>query len=311
MPKVSIVVPIYNVAQYLDKCMESLCGQTLTDIEIIAVNDKSPDNSADILARWAAQDSRVVIVNNPINMKTAATRNAGLDAATGEYVCFVDGDDFLDADFCEKLYNLAKETDADITRGQVRNVYKNGRPDVIGEPINTQDNKYLFFGLIWLGMYQRERLLCAHNIRFHIDFFCFQIQAVYWANKIADCNDAYYNYVHHEGSCDSAIFTLEKWQRLNLGHATFIWNWLGSHEYNPETRKMYHNRIKFLYFYGFNKLRFADVAAASKILAQTMQREYDCGYDTRNLRRLQRKLFRKNRKTTFVQYLCAIWRGDI
>ena len=101
--KVSVVIPVYNVAPYLTKCMESVSGQTLQDIEIIAVNDASTDNSLTILKKFAKQDSRIQIISHKKNTKTAGCRNDGLDAATGEYVCFLDGDDYLDTDFCEKI----------------------------------------------------------------------------------------------------------------------------------------------------------------------------------------------------------------
>ncbi len=309
--KVSIVVPIYNVAAYLDKCMESLCNQSLTDIEILAVNDRSPDNSDEILAKWAALDSRVKVITNKQNLKTAATRNAGIDAATGEYICFVDGDDYLDSDFCEKLYNLAKVNDADIAKGVVRHIYSDRAPVENNDNIAIRQSKFNFFGRVWLGLYNRTRLIEAHNIRFHIDFFCFQIQALYYTNAVVCCDDAFYNYLHREGSCDSEIFSIEKWQRLNLGHAKFIYNWVNSHEYDDSVRKAYLNRVKMLYFYGFNKLANTDIACASHILAENMRKEYDCEYDTTDIKKLRRQLFRENKNSNTLNYLVALIKKQI
>ena len=173
--KVSIVIPVYNVAPYLTKCIESVCGQTLSDIEIIAVNDASTDNSLAILKKFAKQDSRIQIINHKKNTKTAGCRNDGLDAATGEYVCFLDGDDYLDADFCEKLYNLAKHERADIAKGVTKTFNTDGTIVIAKDNEKIKANgKFAFMGHLLTGLYNRK-FLTKNNIRFYIDFFCFQI----------------------------------------------------------------------------------------------------------------------------------------
>ncbi len=118
MPSISIIVPCYNVDKYLEKCLDSLIGQTLQDIEIIPVDDGSPDTSGAICDRYAALDGRV----KPIHKKNggvSAARNDGLAAATGEYVFFCDGDDWMPADACELLWNEAQKTDADVILGDI------------------------------------------------------------------------------------------------------------------------------------------------------------------------------------------------
>ena len=97
---VSIIVPVYNVAAYLDECVQSLTVQSYRDLEIILVDDASPDNCGAICDRWAAQDSRVRVIHKK-NSGAASARNAGLDVATGDYVCFVDGDDTVEADYVQ------------------------------------------------------------------------------------------------------------------------------------------------------------------------------------------------------------------
>ncbi len=302
--KVSIVIPVFNVAPYLDMCMQSVCAQTLADIEIIAVNDASTDNSLAVLRKWQQKDSRIKIINHETNTLTAGARNDGLDMAHGEYVCFLDGDDYLDTTFCEKLYNLAKSTDADIAKGLTKtfNVDKSVNIATDNEDIIAH-GKFYFMGHLLTALYNRQRLLLKHNIRFHIDFFCFQIQAVYFANKIACDNTAFYNYVRHANSCDSDVFSIEKWTRLNLGHANFMYDWINSHEYADAVRKLYLDRIKGLYFYGFNKLAKCDVVGGCKILAQNMREHYDCGYNCGNMKSVVRKLYRKHPKTTLLDYL--------
>ncbi len=112
-PIVSILVPVYNVSKYLRQCLDSLVNQTLSDIEIICVNDGSTDESGKILQEYAAVDSRIVVVNKA-NGGLPSARNAGLDVARGKYVGFVDGDDYVDSDMYRKMYNAAIANHADI-----------------------------------------------------------------------------------------------------------------------------------------------------------------------------------------------------
>lgn len=298
--KVSIIVPVYNIEPYLSKCMDSLCNQTLKDIEIIVINDNSTDNCKKILESYAQNDFRVKIINNPKNLKTAETRNAGLAIAKGEYVAFVDGDDYIDLDFYEKLYSLAKENNADIAKGATKIINEDNSVNIILDDISKY-NKYNFWGYLWSAIY-RQNILEKNNIKFYIDFFCFQVQAVYFANKIVCCNDVFYNYIRHANSCDSEIFTLEKWQRLNLGHGNFIYDWILSHKYEEKVITFYLKKVKSLYFYGFNKLAKNDVILGCEILAETMREKYNCGYDTSNIKNLCRKLYRKNKKITLIDY---------
>ncbi len=112
-PKVSVIVPIYNVEKYLDRCVDSLINQTLKDIEIILVDDESPDNCPAMCDNYSKQDSRIKVIHKK-NGGLGFARNSGIDNALGEYVAFVDSDDYLDLDFYEKLYNSAKDNGAQI-----------------------------------------------------------------------------------------------------------------------------------------------------------------------------------------------------
>lgn len=112
-PKVSIIVPMYNVEDFIEECLSSLIRQTLKDIEIIVINDGSPDSSVDI-ARCFDVDSRIKIFEQK-NSGLSATRNNGISYVNGEYIAFVDSDDWVDLDFFEKLYNSAKNNDSDIS----------------------------------------------------------------------------------------------------------------------------------------------------------------------------------------------------
>lgn len=113
MVDVSIIVPVYNTEEYLQKCLDSLTNQTLKNIEIICVNDGSTDNSLKILQDNAIKDDRIKIINQG-NKKQGAARNAGMQVATGEYIGFVDSDDYVDLNYFERLYRIARNYDSDI-----------------------------------------------------------------------------------------------------------------------------------------------------------------------------------------------------
>ena len=112
IPKISIIIPIYNVEKYLDKCVQSAKNQTLRDIEIILVDDESPDGCPQMCDEYATQDSRIKVVHKK-NGGLGFARNSGLEVATGEYVTFLDSDDLVDLHTYEHLYNIAKKENLD------------------------------------------------------------------------------------------------------------------------------------------------------------------------------------------------------
>lgn len=144
MVKVSIIVPIYNVEKYLAECIESLCTQTLKEIEIILVDDGSPDNSGAICDEYAAKDSRIKVIHKR-NAGVSAARNDGLAIATGKYVIFVDSDDYVPNDAYEKMYAKATETDADVVLADLYQVKGKNKiyAKFFKEPFVTYDRKFL------------------------------------------------------------------------------------------------------------------------------------------------------------------------
>lgn len=115
MIKVSIIVPVYNSEKYLDRCLESLVNQTLSDIEIITVNDASPDSSLSILKKYHRQyPEKIVIIDLEENLRQGGARNRGLKASRGKYIGFVDADDWVNLKMFEALYELAENTKSDI-----------------------------------------------------------------------------------------------------------------------------------------------------------------------------------------------------
>ncbi len=114
MARVSVVIPVYNIEKHLRQCLDSVAGQTLQDLEIICVDDGSTDASPEILADYASRDSRFQIITQP-NAGPGAARNTGMAQANGEYLIFLDSDDWFEADFLECLVKRAGETGADVT----------------------------------------------------------------------------------------------------------------------------------------------------------------------------------------------------
>lgn len=113
MPKVSVIIPVYNVEAYLKQCLDSVINQTLKDIEIILVDDESPDNCPKICDDYAKKDKRIKVIHQK-NRGLGGARNAGLDVALGEYVLFLDSDDWISEDCCEQMYRVALKFGTEI-----------------------------------------------------------------------------------------------------------------------------------------------------------------------------------------------------
>ena len=111
--KISIIIPIYKAEKYLNDCLDSIINQSLTNIQIICINDESPDNSLNILKEYSKKDKRIIIKNIK-HVSISETRNEGLKYVEGEYIGFVDDDDFIDLDQYEKMYEFAQKDDIDL-----------------------------------------------------------------------------------------------------------------------------------------------------------------------------------------------------
>ena len=114
MQKVSIIVPVYNVEQYLSRSLDSILSQTYKNIEVICINDGSTDNSLEVLEYYRRLDNRIVIYNNNEHKTAAATRNFGIDVSTGEYIMFADGDDYIASIYVESMVKHITQTNAEV-----------------------------------------------------------------------------------------------------------------------------------------------------------------------------------------------------
>ena len=124
-PLISVIVPVYKVERFLDRCVESLCAQSYSNLEIILVDDGSPDGCPQLCDAWAARDSRVKVLHKP-NGGLSDARNHGVAIARGDYISFVDSDDYVSCDYVEYLFTLLQENGADISCGSFRTVHGGG-----------------------------------------------------------------------------------------------------------------------------------------------------------------------------------------
>lgn len=169
-PSISVIVPVYNVEKLLPRCLDSVLAQTIDDFEIVCVNDASPDNSLDILKKFRDRDSRIVIVDKPVNEGPMMARQSGCDAAGGDYYFFLDSDDYLPAGALAALLSKARETDADITMGEMVFVNPQGRKVSCNRTANdiTDSDSYLRSILHWgstslCGSLFSRRLFDGHD----------------------------------------------------------------------------------------------------------------------------------------------------
>ena len=125
MDLISVIVPIYKVEEYLDCCIRSIINQTYSNLEIILVDDGSPDGCPEICDAWVKKDSRIKVIHKE-NGGLSDARNAGMVIASGEYVAFIDSDDRVESEFIQKLYNVITEHNADIAECAVSYVDENG-----------------------------------------------------------------------------------------------------------------------------------------------------------------------------------------
>lgn len=216
MTKVSVIIPVYNAEQYLKRCLDSICNQTLKDIEIICVNDASTDKSLERLNEYVAKDNRFKVINLETNRGESAARNKGLEIATGEYLAFVDNDDEIDLDFYEKLYEKAKETNADVIKGEVHVIDYDGKEQYGNSnvKISNKNSKFYFTHNWWTAIYKKT-IIIDNNIDFPEGMplggdILFLNKVLTLSKKIELVDDVFYHYYRREDSGDSKILSDEK-----------------------------------------------------------------------------------------------------
>lgn len=177
VPLVSVIVPVYKVEKYLRKCLDSLLGQTLEQIEVICVNDASPDGCLTILREYEQKDARVRVIDFPENRGVSAARNAGLDAARGEWVAVADSDDWVEKEMYERLYATVRSaSDMDVAYCNYMEVSKDGftkieSPDYTG---GADRSDILLYRMYHCQCLFRKSLLDDKSIRYPENLICLE-----------------------------------------------------------------------------------------------------------------------------------------
>ena len=207
MKKVSIIVPVYGVEKYIDKCLDSLVKQSLKEIEVIVVNDGTKDNSQKIIDKYVKKYPDKIKSFIKENGGQGSARNYGLEKASGEYIGYVDSDDFIEKDMYKKLYNKAKEKDYDIVVCGNYNVsedYQNKNVDAFISNYNS-DLENIFFGkmAVWNKIYKRD-ILVKNKLEFKekvwYEDLAFTLKAIINSNTFAFINEPLYDYLIRVGS---------------------------------------------------------------------------------------------------------------
>lgn len=208
MSKVSVIVPIYNVEKYIERCARSLFEQTLDDIEYIFVNDSTPDNSIKILEQVIKQYpyrmDAVKLIHHKRNQGLTSARNSGLAAATGEYIAHCDSDDWVDLDMYKQLYEKAVATKSDIVYSDLYLVYYDAVKTYKAASYDPDKNVLLknYISSVWtslVNMIVRKSIYDNHNLKSpeHICYcedFWLSVRLFYYATKITKIDRPFYYY---------------------------------------------------------------------------------------------------------------------
>lgn len=225
--KISIIVPIYNVEKYLPKCIDSIVGQTYRNLEIILVNDGSPDNSRAICEDYASKDARIKVVNKE-NGGLSDARNAGLAVATGDYISFIDSDDYIHEDYCGNLMSLMVKHNADMAQCEFLKVYhsidtfdseeSNENITVLSslEALNNLFNEqYVNSVVVWNKLYKRNLF---KNIEFpkgkvHEDEYT-TYKVLFETKKVVCTSQQMYYYLQRSDSIMGNDFNIKRLDKL-------------------------------------------------------------------------------------------------
>lgn len=227
MPKLSVIVPVYNVEQYIHKCVDSILSQTFADFELILVNDGSPDNCGKICDEYASKDNRVKVIHKK-NGGVSEARNVGLDVATGEYISFIDPDDWIDKDMYEQTIGYMAVNDLDIVCFDVEEVRTNKSfvrykydgdksftshealyeiliDGIDNSPCNKIYKKYTWEGVFFPVGRRFEDVATIYKT-FHN------------ANMVGYMRKAYYHYFRREGSAIALSFDAQRRSENFIGY---------------------------------------------------------------------------------------------
>lgn len=232
IPKISIIIPVYNTEKYLERCLKTVINQSLKEIEIIIVNDCSPDNSLEIIKKFEEKDRRIILIDKEKNEGLSEARNSGIKLAKGEYILHVDSDDWIEPNYFEDVYNLAKKENADVVITDFFIDYDNGEFFIQSDQKNqnglelnkkqTINNIVLgkSFPCVWNKLFKRELYIkgeISHPKGKSLgeDLYVTP-KLLFLANKIIKLNKAYYHYIQNNSSITKTRITVSKLKDIDF-----------------------------------------------------------------------------------------------
>lgn len=245
MPKVSVIVPVYNVESYLEKCLESLVNQTLKDIEIIIVNDGSPDNSQKIIDRYTKKYKNIKAYLKE-NGGLSDARNYGLKKASGKYIAFLDSDDYVTTDMYESMYKKAISGNFDMVVCDLNYIYDDkivkAYSNIKDDTTNIKKTMLNIYPAAWNKIFKKD--LFNKNIEFKKGVWFEDVEFIYrllpYVKKIGVVHEHFNQYVQRLGSITSTV-------NPKIYH--YIDNWNGIINFYKERGlyQEYHHELEYCY----------------------------------------------------------------
>jgi glycosyltransferase involved in cell wall biosynthesis len=301
VPEISIIVPVYGVEKYLDKCVKSILSQTFKEFELILVDDGSPDNCGAMCDAYAETDDRIVVVHKE-NGGLSAARNAGIAIARGRYLGFVDSDDYIESDMYELLYNNLKKEEADLSIVGIFDLYAGKEPEIKKHEYIVTDMlgaaKIILEGkLVSVNAYNK---LYKKEIFDHVRYpegmitedAAVILKVLEQTTKVVIDTSQKYYYYHRENSISSNHFskkdldTIKAWED-NEKHVLKKY---------PELKNLVHTRVCWAYFTVLDKMMNSQIEKEDL----TTQKEIIRFLRKNSLFVLKNQYFTKQRKIAMI-----------
>lgn len=300
MCEISIIVPVYKVEKYLEKCVDSILAQTFTDFELILVDDGSPDRSGAMCDEYAQKDSRVRVIHKE-NGGLSSARNAGIDVAKGRYFGFVDSDDYIAADMYELLYQNAKKEQADMSICGIFDLYAGKEPKILSEQyllLNKEEAMKAVLEAKIVSVHACNKLFSRElfsAIRYPKGVITEDAAVILplldeCSSVVIDTRQKYY-YFHREGSISSSGFSIKDLDTIDV--------WMNNEQWifdrYPQLIDVAHTRTCWANFIVLDKIVGSDLEnefKGTKEIVQFLRKNFKFI--------LKNKYFTRNRKIAAI-----------
>ena len=334
MIKVSIIILVYNTEQYLEKCLNSIINQTLKEIEIICIDDKSTDNSINIIKKFQKKDNRIILIESEKNMGMGYNRDVGIKQAKGEYIGFVDSDDYINENYFYELYSTSKKYNSDLTKTENIEIYSKNyerKTNLKSQNETIEEGLYKFsiadfinsiniskqtntkiVTTVWSKLFRREFIL-KNNIKFNSirngEDLCFVLTVLAFNPVIAINNKAIYNCVQRNDA------------EVNVANKDYIGNII---EISNESLKAYYQNNRKYIGYVFDIIIYMIYNTINNLYSkEALKKEYNRIYELLKNMNLNKndlkvsnvylknayfKTLEKNNYETFYYYFVTLYK---